>query len=269
MNDLFLLEPEYRYRVERARSGLTPVRNRRWRRRLRDGQTAADPTRRTGSAEVSSVVHDIMDRMASELIGRDAELEQLSSSLGISTSGSAAPAERASVLLAGDAGVGKTRLLTELRDRAVDERVAGPRRALPRLRRLGPALPALLRDRSAGSPATCPTLVDDVATRHPALLRLLPGQRMLSQATDPESIPADQRGTVRRRSRAGRGGRRPPAAAAGRRGPPLGRPVDARPDQLPLRPRLRRRRSPSSAPTAPTTCTADTRSVVRSRSGPG
>ena len=37
-----------------------------------------------------------------------------------------------------------------------------------------------------------PDLFDDVATRHPALLRLLPGQRMLSQATDPESIPADQ-----------------------------------------------------------------------------
>ncbi len=37
-----------------------------------------------------------------------------------------------------------------------------------------------------------PDLFDEVATRHPALLRLLPGQRMLSQATDPESVPADQ-----------------------------------------------------------------------------
>ena len=33
MNDLFLLEPEYRYHAERARDGLKPVRNRRWRRR--------------------------------------------------------------------------------------------------------------------------------------------------------------------------------------------------------------------------------------------
>ena len=41
MNDLFLLEPEFRYHAERARNSLQPARNRRWRRRLRDGQTAA------------------------------------------------------------------------------------------------------------------------------------------------------------------------------------------------------------------------------------
>ena len=34
MNDLFLLEPEYRYRAERARQELRPVRYRKWRRRL-------------------------------------------------------------------------------------------------------------------------------------------------------------------------------------------------------------------------------------------
>ena len=34
MNDLFLLEPEYRYRAERARQQLRPVRYRKWRRRL-------------------------------------------------------------------------------------------------------------------------------------------------------------------------------------------------------------------------------------------
>jgi predicted ATPase len=68
---------------------------------------------------VSSVVHDIMDRMTSALVGRDAELEQLCSTLGISASTDDL-SSRAAVLLAGDAGVGKTRLLTELRDRAVD-----------------------------------------------------------------------------------------------------------------------------------------------------
>ena len=40
MIDLYLLEPEYEYHVERARSGLKPVRNRRWRRRLQGGRTA-------------------------------------------------------------------------------------------------------------------------------------------------------------------------------------------------------------------------------------
>ncbi len=41
MNDLFLLEPEFRYHAERASNDLKAVRNRRWLRRLKDGRTAA------------------------------------------------------------------------------------------------------------------------------------------------------------------------------------------------------------------------------------
>ncbi len=41
MNDLFLLEPEYRYHAERASKDLKAVRNRRWLRRLKDGRAAA------------------------------------------------------------------------------------------------------------------------------------------------------------------------------------------------------------------------------------
>jgi hypothetical protein len=41
MNDLFLLEPEYRYHAERAREGLKPVRSRRRRRRLLAGGRTA------------------------------------------------------------------------------------------------------------------------------------------------------------------------------------------------------------------------------------
>ncbi|HEX3932009.1 MAG TPA: AAA family ATPase [Nocardioides sp.] len=127
--------------------------------------------------------------MTSELVGRDAELEQLCSTLGISAS--TVPAERAAVLLAGDAGVGKTRLLTELRDRAVEQGwlvLAGHC-----LDFADSALPYLPFSEITGRISrVLPDLFDEVAERHPALLRLLPGQRMLSKATDPESVPADQ-----------------------------------------------------------------------------
>ncbi|MEO7626250.1 MAG: ATP-binding protein, partial [Nocardioides sp.] len=61
---------------------------------------------------------------STDLVGRDAELEELISRLGIRASGSGAVtsyADSRTVLLAGDAGVGKTRLLTELRDVALSE----------------------------------------------------------------------------------------------------------------------------------------------------
>jgi hypothetical protein len=41
MNDLYLLEPEFRYHAERAQQELRAVRNRRWRRRLKDGRAGA------------------------------------------------------------------------------------------------------------------------------------------------------------------------------------------------------------------------------------
>ena len=114
-----------------------------------------------------------------------------------------------------------------------------------------------------------PDTFDEVAERHPALLRLLPGQRMLSQATDPESVPADQAALFDAVHAL--------AEAVGREGPLLLVVEDLHwADQstrdlieLPLQPGLRRPRSPWSPPTAPTTSTAVTRSAARSPSGRG
>ena len=147
MNDLFLLEPEYRYHAERTRGGaqagaVPPVAPSP---RSGTGPTRP-PTRRTGSTEMSmSVVHDKMDHMTSALVGRDAELEQLCSTLGISASGRHRP-----TALGRPPRRRRRRRQDPPADRAPRPRrrrgLAGPGRPLPRLRRQRPPLPPLLRD---------------------------------------------------------------------------------------------------------------------------
>ncbi len=113
---------------------------------------------------------------STDLVGRDAELGELISHLGIRASGGDAGRSRA-VLLAGDAGVGKTRLLTELRDVAVDggwlvlaghclDLADGSLPYLPFSEILG----RVLTDR--------PEVAASVMDRHPTLARLQPGRRL-------------------------------------------------------------------------------------------
>ncbi|MEO6510257.1 MAG: AAA family ATPase [Nocardioides sp.] len=115
-------------------------------------------------------------------VGRDAELEELTLRLGIAAS-AAVPrtAPGSIVLLAGDAGVGKTRLLTALRDRAVEagwQVVAGHC-----LDFADSALPYLPFSEILGRfQASSPDLLAEVAGHHPALHRLAPGRRMMDEA---------------------------------------------------------------------------------------
>jgi len=117
------------------------------------------------------------------LIGRDAELTEIASLLGVSSSAddsrSADPlAESVHVVLSGDAGVGKTRLLVELRDLAVAE---GWRVVAGHCLDFGDsALPYLPFSEVLGRlEAELPEVVGRVAEAHPALARLQPGRRML------------------------------------------------------------------------------------------
>ncbi|WP_164519599.1 helix-turn-helix transcriptional regulator [Nocardioides ferulae] len=136
------------------------------------------------------------------LVGRDTELAQLAELLGVGgpevadPTVAGYPARRpGAVLLSGDAGVGKTRLLMELRDLAVG---AGWQVCAGHCLDFGDsALPYLPFSEVLGRVgAELPGLLDEVADRHPALARLLPGRRVLdggaAMAADADEAALDR-----------------------------------------------------------------------------
>ncbi|MDP3894160.1 AAA family ATPase, partial [Nocardioides sp.] len=112
-----------------------------------------------------------------QLVGRDAELAYLSDQLGIGAPGLG---RHHAVVLAGDAGVGKTRLLTELRDLAFTE---GWQVVAGHCLDFGDsALPYLPFTEIVGRLGTdLPDVVDRVSAEQPGLSRLRPGRRMIAE----------------------------------------------------------------------------------------
>ena len=121
------------------------------------------------------------------LVGRDQELVTLTRLAGVLV-----PPASGMVLVSGDAGIGKSRLLAALTERAV---AAGWRVALGHCVDLGgspmPYLP--FTEVTARLQATRPEVMDRLSTRWPAVRRLLPGQASGSEsAARPTSEPLDR-----------------------------------------------------------------------------
>ncbi|QSR33050.1 LuxR family transcriptional regulator [Nocardioides sp. S5] len=139
-------------------------------------RTAIDPRLSAGGDTMSSVPA----LRTTDLIGRDAELEQLSAQLGIRASGAGATVR--AMLVAGDAGVGKTRLIMALRDTALEagwQVVAGHCLDLA-----DSSLPYLPFSEVLGRVmADQPDVAGRVLDRHPTLARLQPGRRIRSSET--------------------------------------------------------------------------------------
>lgn len=130
------------------------------------------------------------DEPRAALVGRDRELSILLEQLGVAETG--ADARPGTVVLAGDAGVGKTRLLTELRDHA---HLRGWHVLAGHCLDFGDsALPYLPLTEVIGRMSeVAPDLFSDLLRRYPSLARLQPGQRARHDAsTEPAAADRGQ-----------------------------------------------------------------------------
>ncbi len=124
---------------------------------------------------------------ATPLIGRTAELDRLSALAGVD----AGDPRPGIVVLSGDAGIGKTRLLADLRTRAAE---AGWRVAVGHCLDFGDAaLPYLpFSEVFARLEAATPGLAERLGRQYPPLRRLLPGRRPTDDGAADSAQPTDR-----------------------------------------------------------------------------
>ena len=130
-------------------------------------------------SELDAMMGDVPSHVvAAPLVGRDAELDVLAGLIGLGPD-----SDRGAVLLGGDAGVGKTRVLAELRTRA---EAAGWTVLVGHCLDLGDsALPYLPFSEMLGALADLTVAGESLVDRFPAVRRLLPGRRLLSGGAGP------------------------------------------------------------------------------------
>ena len=130
----------------------------------------------------------VVDAASVPLVGREDETSRLSALLGIRPARLPTAGTSTVVLVDGDAGVGKTRLLSEVTDGA---RNAGWQVVVGHCLDFGDdALPYLPFTEVVGRlSAELPTVVSRVLDARPALARLQPGDRLLSRPGDPHTAP--------------------------------------------------------------------------------
>jgi hypothetical protein len=193
----------------------------------------------------SAMIGAVPPRTAPELIGRDAEVEHVRESLDIGGAGGA-------VLLGGDAGIGKTALVSRVIDRADDARVLVGHC----VGEGGASLPYLpFVEAFGGLDARAGDLVDDLVGSRPGLVPLVP---RLAAGARHDAVRADLVEAVHGA-----------LVDLGRHGPVLLVVEDVHwaDESLCCSPAAGPRASASSPPTARMTCTAATRSPRRSRCG--
>ncbi len=132
-----------------------------------------------GPADDDGLVPGPDDRVP--LVGRLDELERLAGLVGLNAD---EPQPESAVLLSGDAGVGKTRLLAELRSRAEQ---AGYRVLVGHCLDFGDsALPYLPFSEAFGRlSADSPTLARSLVEAGPAIARLMPARRVMNEHHEP------------------------------------------------------------------------------------
>ena len=173
------------------------------------------------------------ETLVTPLVGRAEEMQRLAELLGLGSEHEAG----GHVLLGGDAGVGKSRLIAELSSRAQQ---AGWRVLLGHCLDFGDsALPYLPFSEAFGRLAAEQSgLAKALLETSPAIARLLPAHRLMAEAAEQEE-PTEPAALFEAVSGALAGLARRGAAASRHRGRALGGPVDAGAADVPVHPPAR------------------------------